>query len=187
MEKIIHNEVISDKSVFAEYGLEFQDCRLENIDLTAMDFCMYVFEDCVFDKCNLSLVKFNNARLNGVSFKDCKLMGIDFTQVDKLFLELKFEKCNISQCNFSFLELKGVSFDSSDLTAVDFVDSMLKKASFKNVKFKDVTFHNSDLRESNFTGAQGYFINPYNNNIKKAAFNLPEAVALLQGLGIRLK
>ena len=48
-------------------------------------------------------------------------------------------------------------------------------------------FHNCDLSRSDFSGALNYSIDVRTNQVKQAKFSLPEAIALLQALDIRIE
>ena len=164
----------------------FTACRFRGINLTEKDFSRAVFEECEFIDCNLALIKFTGTKLQQVKFVSTKLLGISFIDCDKLILEMGFEDCIIRECNFSGLEIKGTSFKGSEIFNSDYIGCKLIKAVFKEVKFEDVSFHNSDLSEADFREATGYQINPKNNIVNKAKFDLPEAISFLNYLGILL-
>ena len=52
---------------------------------------------------------------------------------------------------------------------------------------RDSMFARTRLVAANLTGAQNYRIDILNNDIKRARFSLPEAVALLDSLDIELQ
>ncbi|MBM3713440.1 MAG: pentapeptide repeat-containing protein, partial [Actinobacteria bacterium] len=126
-------------------------------------------------------------KLQDVKFSACKLEGIDFTKVNALGLAISFHGCLIRNCNFSFLELKGTAFIECEIADTDFIGSRLQESSFAQTTFRHVTFHETDLRKADFTQATGYLINPLTCNLKAARFSLPDAVVLLEEMGIVLE
>jgi uncharacterized protein YjbI with pentapeptide repeats len=66
----------------------------------------------------------------------------------------------------------------------DFFDVDLHEADFSHSDLKGSNFQKANLVKANFTGARNYFINPLANQIAKARFSSPEALALLAAFDI---
>ncbi|MFO7660851.1 MAG: pentapeptide repeat-containing protein [Candidatus Cloacimonadaceae bacterium] len=165
---------------------DFTQCIFSGCDLSDYGF-NGILDECRFEDCNLSLTTFKGAKLQGVKFLRCKLMGINFTEVSSLGLALEFAECLIRSCNFNNLPLPKTAFHQCEIIETDFMGTRLAGSSFAGSTFRLVTFHNTDLNKADFSTAQGYLINPLNNQIKDALFSLPEAVSLLQCMGVKLK
>lgn len=67
-----------------------------------------------------------------------------------------------------------------------FANTNLYEASFQGSDLSGATFEHCDLRKCNFVDAKNYTISPIINKLEDAKFSLPEALGLLQGLGIKL-
>ena len=79
-----------------------------------------------------------------------------------------------------------MKFLNCTLIGVDFREADLRQADFSGSELTDSLFLHTDLREANFSKARNYSLAPAENNLKKARFALPEALALLYGLEIVL-
>jgi fluoroquinolone resistance protein len=170
---------------FEQAEADISGCSFAECDFTEVHFSG-ILESCSFTDCNLSLASFEGAKLQDVKFSGCKLEGVDFTRVNALGLAIGFERCLIRNCNFSFVELKGTSFRECEIADTDFIGSKLKESSFAKAVFRNVTFHETDLVKADFTEATGYLINPLTCMVKGAKFSLPDAVSLLECMGIKL-
>jgi fluoroquinolone resistance protein len=182
----LYDREFTSSNDFQPAGQDFTKCKFSHCDLTGLHFDG-ILDACLFQDCNLSLTSFESAKLQGVSFLNSKLVGVDFTRCHTLGLVLSFKDCLITSCNFNFIALKKTSFCNCQLQETDFVGTDLQESNFTNAVLRAVTFHNTNLTKADFTGAQGYLINPLTNSIKGAKFALPEAVSLLECMGVNLK
>jgi uncharacterized protein YjbI with pentapeptide repeats len=180
----IEDQTIEDLNELCLRGHNFSHCRFE-CDLSELRFDG-ILDSYVFKDCNLSLTSFQDAMLQGVSFESSKLVGVDFTRCNTLGLGISFEQCLLRSCNFNFMELKKTRFKDCEIIETDFIGSNLAESNFIGSSFSSVSFNNTNLSKAKFNGAHGYAINPLNNNIKNATFSLPDAVALLECMGIKL-
>jgi uncharacterized protein YjbI with pentapeptide repeats len=101
-----------------------------------------------------------------------------------MFLGIKFKNCLLETCNFSDLDLKGTPFLDCQIRDTYFTNTNLSEAVFTGSDLSRSTFHNTDLRKADFQGATNYSINPLTNKVEKAKFSKPEALSLLDHLGI---
>ena len=62
--------------------------------------------------------------------------------------------------------------------------SLLTEALFSSCSLNGTTYLDCDLRKANFKEAKGYLIDVTRNLIKGAQFSYPEALTLLDSLGI---
>jgi len=164
---------------------DFNSCQFRDCDCTGLEF-NGVLDTCLFKDCNLSLTSFHSCRLQSVRFEGCKLMGIDYTGVSTLGLALSFERCLIRSCNFNYLKMPNSAFIDCDIIETDFAGTDLSGTDFSGTGFQSVTFHATMLRKADFSAARNYRINPHTCDIKGALFSMPEAVSLLEELGILL-
>jgi uncharacterized protein YjbI with pentapeptide repeats len=101
-------------------------------------------------------------------------------------MTLGFSQCLIRSCNFNFLKLPKTPFLECTIIETDFIGTNLKSSNFSGSTFRNVSFNNTNLCETNFQNAQGYVINPLTNQIKAAVFSLPDAISLLESMGVKL-
>lgn len=174
-----HNLSLADKT--------FSSCVFTGCDMSGCDFSSSLLENCEFIECNLSSVLLNNTRMPKVSFTGSKIMGVNFANAEPFAMTLSFTGCAIDSCNFCDMKLKKTIFSECELIATDFLRADLTEADFSGSSFRDVGFENTTLAKSDFTDAHGYVINPMSNNVRKAKFSLPDAVIMLEQMGIIIK
>ncbi|HNX59047.1 MAG TPA: pentapeptide repeat-containing protein, partial [Spirochaetota bacterium] len=97
------------------------------------------------------------------------------------------DDCVINSCDFCGMKLKKTPFTKCEIIATDFVGTDLTGVDFSRTIFRDAGFDKTNLSGANFTDARGYAINPVANNVRKAKFSLPDAVTLLEIMGIIIK
>ncbi len=155
----------------------FNECNLNNCSL----------EDCTFTNCTLTLTSVKNTKMQGVLFERSKLAGVRFFECNQFALKVNFAESIITGCNFSDMRLKNTNFSKSVIKESDFINTDLSGADFTESALAGSVFNNTNLTGAIFTGASEYSINPVNNTIKKAVFNLPEAISLLDYFKIIIK
>ena len=168
-------------------GKEFCNCDFCDCDFSGGDFSGARFDSCSFEACNFSLVKFASTALHKVRFERCKLLGVVFSEIDSLLLEISFQGCLLQNCDFSRLNLKGTVIRNSELRENDFINCNLSGADFYGSNLERSVFHDCDLSKADFSNAVAYTINPLQNRLTKAVFELPEAASLLRELGVLIK
>lgn len=166
--------------------LQFDGQVFKSQDFSKQSLAAHILTDCLFQNCNLSLVKVDDCRLHNVQFIDCKIVGVEFFKCEKRFFSVDFRNCQLNYCNFSDLNMKNTHFCKSQIKEGYFTNTSLINARFENVDLSGTIFHNCNLSKADFSTAFNYHIDPMTNNIKKAKFSLPEAVGLLQGFDIIL-
>jgi uncharacterized protein YjbI with pentapeptide repeats len=80
--------------------------------------------------------------------------------------------------------MKGSRFSNSRLIEVDFTEASLESVSFDGCNLTGSVFLMSNLEKSDFSGAQGYIIDPSNNRMKGAKFSQDGLAGLLLPFGI---
>jgi uncharacterized protein YjbI with pentapeptide repeats len=82
--------------------------------------------------------------------------------------------------------MKGSRFSHSRLIEVDFTEASLESVSFDGCNLTGSVFQMSNLEKSDFSGAQGYIIDPSNNRMKGAKFSQDGLAGLLLPFGIEI-
>lgn len=159
----------------------FKDCTLTRVRLLNADLC-----DVTFDHCELTLTDVAACAFRSVTFHQCKLVGVDFSKASPHLLALRFEDCLIDTGNFSTLKLAQTAFPRCTIRDTRFVETDLTGADFSHADLEGSLFHQCDLRKATFDRARNYAVDPLNNRVAGATFCLPEAICLLNGLGIKL-
>lgn len=168
-------------------GKTFISCSFRGCDFSGSDFSSSSFDDCVFTECNFTGTDITGARLQKAVFRESKMMGIDFSAADPFAMDIAFTGCVIDSCGFCDMKLKKTPFTGCEIIATDFFGTDLTGADFSRAAFRDAGFDKTVLCGADFTDAKGYAINPAANSLRKAKFSLPDAVALLEMMGIIIK
>jgi len=168
----------------------FSACIFRNCDFTGAAFRFCKFRDCSFESCNLSLVKLGGSLFSGTSFKDSKLVGINWTEAAwpriKLSCPLQFDGCLLNDSTFLGLSLSGTRITRCQAKEADFREADLSKADLTHTDFSGALFGSTDLTGANLDQARNYAIRISDNKVKDAKFSMPEAMALLYCLDIKI-
>ena len=171
----------------------FDDLRIQEFDGDTFIDCTFLATDardskmidCTFERSALSSVKLDGAVLQS-RFVASKIEGINFFTAKRELLSLEFENCLIRYSSFAELKLKETKFTGCTLQNVDFADADLTSVDFTNCSFEDCAFRNTNLTKADFRGARGYSIDPRLNKLKKAHFDLPDVLGLLDSFNIEI-
>ena len=178
----LQNQIVPSKT--------FENCTFVRCNFSETDFNKSKFCDCIFDHCNLSLMKIKSCIFNTVKFRNSKLVGVNWTEVAwptiKLACPIHFSESDISHATFFGVNLREAMFVKCRIHDVDFREADLTRANLQYSDLLKSLFMHSDLTEADFSYADHYRIDVNFNKITRAKFMLPEAVALLYSLDIEL-
>jgi fluoroquinolone resistance protein len=175
-------ETIDLKKVLI-FQSEFQSCHFNRCDLSQSVFTECRFDDCTFQACDFSLVKFKDVHFRNSTFVGSKLVGVDWTGVLKTF-SVDFRDCVISLSNFSAMNLKKRKIVNCVAHEVSFAETNMTECNCTMTDFAGSVFSKTNLTKADFSDARNYTIDVRANTIAKMKLSLPEAVALLETLGI---
>lgn len=169
----------------------FSDCTFEHCALGQVVLYRCSLLDCRFRDCDLSNMTPTNSRFVDVEFKQSKLLGVDWTvagdkNTSKLPLSLAFEDCVLSLSSFFGLSLKKSRLLRCVAHDADFSEADLSGCDCRETDFTKARFLHTNLSNANFSGARNYRIDPLANTVRRARFSLPEALALLEALDVRI-
>lgn len=172
-------------------GLELVDIDFDSCRFTACSFAGAAlrrarFTDCSFEGCDFTAARFTGSRLRGASFKDCRAGGANWAASSSLD-DLTFTHCLLDQGTFAGAKLPRLTLDDCRLREADFSEADLRSAAIVRCDLARARFFGADLTGADLRGSFSYEIDAFRTKIKKARFSLPEAVALLPGLGIILE
>jgi uncharacterized protein YjbI with pentapeptide repeats len=178
----IEGEELRDKS--------FYDCDFAHCNFAEAQLLNCKFDNCRFSDCNLSTVRVKGSAFREVKFKACKLVGIDWPSARWPSVALsgliEFDACMLNGSSFFGLYLQELKLEACQAHDVDFTEADCEYASFIQTDFANSTFHQTKLSKADFTDASNYQIDIATNKIVGAKFSLPEAVSLLDSLGIEI-
>ena len=184
-ENEVFNHIDASKNVLT-MG-EYNNCTFTACDFSNVDFSQMVFAECKFEHCNLSNTNLNNTGLKDVAFSHCKLMGLIFNNCNPFLLSMQFHDCQLDLSSFYQLKLKATIFKNCSLRESDFAEADLTNATLDNCDFSSAIFDQTILEKADFRNSFNYSIDPENNRIKKAIFDMPEALHLLDKYNIIVK
>ncbi len=171
-------------------GKVFEQCHFISCNFSQSTFEKCKFNECTFKNCNLSNIKIPKSHFYDVSFEGSKLIGVNWTKANwpsiKVNCSLKFYQCILSDSSFMGLCLRELEMIECKAHDVDFREADCLEADFSFTDFSNSLFNRTELSKANFADSTNYNINVFHNNIKKAKFNLPEAVNLLHCLEIEI-
>jgi uncharacterized protein YjbI with pentapeptide repeats len=183
-EKIFNSQLFS--KLFPYETSEFINCSFELIDFSEINLSLSKFIECKFSKCNLSNVNLKNTSIRDVIFSECKLIGLNWSETQTVST-LAFQESILDFSVFQNQKLNGVLFKNCSVKEVDFYNANLSKASFSGSNLSKTTFIKANLSQADLRDAYNYDIDPKETNIKKAKFQLPEALNLLRAFDIILE
>lgn len=190
MATLFIEEKTFDKVDFTQNPLEkgeYEYCIFKNCDFSNADLSGFVFLECEFTGCNLSLAKLTKTALRGIKFKDSKLLGLIFDSCNEFGLELTFNRCTLDHCSFYQVKLKKTTFKDSRIHQADFTEADLGGSVFDNCDLHRTTFENTLLEKADFTSAYNYTLDPELNRIRKAKFSMAGIAGLLAKYDIDIK
>lgn len=171
-------------------GITFENCTFQQCNFSDTRFYKCKFVDCVFTASNLSNIKVDYSKFFDARFKESKLVGVDWTKADwprfNFTAPIHFSECILNDSSFFGLALGELELEHCKAHDVDFRSGNFTKAKFSYTDFTNSLFMKTNLREADFSEAENYDIDIFNNEIKAARFSRYEAVRLLSGLDIEL-
>jgi uncharacterized protein YjbI with pentapeptide repeats len=156
----------------------YEACRFSGIDFALVQIKHSKFIDCTFEECNLSNCSLVEASFQGVHFHNCKMLGLHFEHANPFGFACNFKNCQMKHVSFYQVNIQNCNFEYCDLEGADFTEAKAKDSSFFGSNLLHVIFEHTDLRAVNFVETKNLQLDPQNNQIEKAKFQ----VAQLEGL-----
>ncbi len=165
---------------------EFDGCTFKNCDFSNSDFSGSMFMDCDFIDCNLGMMAVIKSGFKTVTFKTCKVLGIHFHDCDDFLFNVHFEDCILDFSSFANKKMQKTKFINSSLKEVSFTGADLTGSLFDNTNLEQALFNGTQLKDTDFTTAYNYTIDPEFNSMKKAKFSLQGIPGLLDKYDIKI-
>jgi uncharacterized protein YjbI with pentapeptide repeats len=112
-------------------------------------------------------------------------MGINWTDLRKNG-SYSFSGCKLDYGCFQNMDLRNYEFLDCSIREADFSGANLEKAKITNCILSGTSFANVNLEKADLRNSKSYFIDPKYAKLKQAKFTLPEAVILLEAMGIEV-
>ena len=168
-------------------GKRFDGCTFENCTLAETKLYDCRFQECRFNDCDLSLVTLAGSTFIDTHFHQCKLIGINWTEANWSFLSaIHFYHSDISHSTFIDLSLENGHIVYCKAENCEFSGASLQQCDCQHSNFVQSRFMQTNLSQADFVGASNYAIDITTNTLTDAKFSLPEALALLRYLDIKL-
>ncbi|MBN2554351.1 MAG: pentapeptide repeat-containing protein [Anaerolineales bacterium] len=171
------------------FGASFDACEFIKVDFREAMLSNCVFHNCTFRECDLSMVSLDNSRFTGAAFIKSKLVGINWTTANwsgGMRLPLSYCGCTLNHATYFGLNLEKWRWIDCEAVDVDFREALLREADFGGTDLRDSLFMHTQMQGADLSRARNYHIAASDNNILGAKFSLPEAMSLLEALGIVL-
>lgn len=182
---LVEGQRLENDSLLRKSACIFEDCIFLKVILKEEKNYSHLFVDCVFQSCDFSLTRFEACSFRGCEFRDCKLLGVNWS-LTQSFTHSHFNSCIMPMSRFERMELKKTKFMSCELKESDFFECDLKNSDFESSNLEKARFIECNLEKANFFDSRFYMIDPTQNKIKGAKFNLPHAISFLRMLEIEL-
>lgn len=180
--KKIENEVLQDK--------EFIDCEFKKCVFESCELNRCIFKNCKFTGCNIISLRVKDSQISLAEFSDCNLIGIPWYELisPKQILE-PISKLRDSYLKYNtFIKMDFVRFDFIGNTIQEsvFDECNLRESSFKGCRLEGTQYTGCNLQKADFRDTSGYQIDIMTNKLTGARFSFPDAINLLNGLGIKI-
>lgn len=157
--------------------IEFRECIFANLSEVH-------FTDCLFTGCNLSNLPVLNTKMQDVFFNDCKIVGVNFFDTNDFCFSVHFNNCILDYAGFERKKVYKSSFKNCRMHGANFTGADLSESSIENCDFSFAIFASTNLNGVDFTTNYNFDINPNENYLKKAKFNISNLSGLLRQFGI---
>lgn len=168
-------------------GQTFEQCTFQKLNLSQAPLAGANFIDCRFEQCNLSRATIKNTQFNDVSFVGCVLQGLDFGTSNAFGFHVDFQSCQLDQSLFINRRLAKAKFTECSLKSVLFVRCDMTGAVFDRCDLELTKFDDNNLTQADFTTSFNIALDPDENRLKKAKFSLYSLPGLLTKHGIIIK
>jgi len=154
------------------------------INFSLYDFWVKKFNDCIFEKCNLSNIPLRSTTFNNVEFVNSKIMWLKFVDINSVLSNFSFSDCNILLSSFYWSNLKNTKFNDCEVKECDFTNANLENAIFAYCDLEKSIIFNTNLKNTNFIWSYNFSIDPTKNKLSKTKFSRDNAIWLLSYLDI---
>ncbi len=171
-------------------GAEFIDCEFKNCVFEELTFNRCTLSDCKFVKCNIISLQTQYSQIKNTEFYGCNLIGVHWNELmptGKVFEPIsKLSDCFLKYAAFINMNFIRFDFSSNSIQESAFDECNLRESNFKGCQLERTHYTNCDMRKADFRETSGYQIDLKSNNLENARFSFPQAINLLNCLGIKI-
>ena len=170
--------------------IEADDCIFKNCKFTECDFTRCFISNCKFEGCTIINPKNAFSQVRFSEFKECTFVGIqwaEFTGSNKYQMVARgFQECYMKYNDFANLDLRGVDFSRSQIINSGFRSCNLESSDFKDSNLSETQFTKCNLKKADFRNSMEYQIDIFSCEMRNGKFSFPDAIILLDALGIKI-
>jgi uncharacterized protein YjbI with pentapeptide repeats len=171
-------------------GVELVGCTFRDTSWAGAVLEQLLFEDCTFERVDLSRVRLPDTVLDGCTFTGCKALATSWSMLRARVLApdpTTWSDCQLSMGSFTGLDLTGARFERCSLTDADLDESVLTDVVFDDCSLAGARFVEADLRGADLRGARDYVIDVRAAKVEGLRVDAVGALGLLAPFGVVLE
>lgn len=171
-------------------GVELVDCTLRDTSWAGAVLEHMHFEDCTFERVDLSRVRLPDTVLDGCTFTGCKALATSWSMLRARVLApdpTRWEDCQLSMGSFTGLDLTGARFERCSLTDADLDETVLTDVVFDDCTLAGARFVDADLRRADLRGARDYVLDVRAARVEGLRVDAAGALGLLAPFGVSVE
>ncbi len=144
-------------------GVELVGCTVRDAGLAGAVLSGVRFEECLFERVDLSRAQLPDVVLDGCAFTGCKALATSWSMMRRATLApepSRWVDCQLQLGSFTGLDLSGAGFAGCSLAEADLDEVVARGTVFEDCDLGAARFVGADLREADLRGARGYVIDP---------------------------
>ncbi len=165
--------------------VEVYESTLKRVTLCEATLRRWVFEECRFVDCDLSMAMLDQCVLQSVEFEGCKLVGVDWTRPSKSSLSVSFERCSLRLGNLAGVRLRETKLLECDLRECDFTGADCTGADLRRSNLTGALLGGASLQKADLRETRGLDLDP-EMRFKGARVSTEVALKLAERMGLRL-
>lgn len=165
--------------------VECYESTLRRVSLREATLHRWVFEECHFVDCDLSMTVLDQCVLQSVGFEGCKLVGVDWTRPSRSSLSVSFERCSLRLGNLSGARLRETKLLECDLRECDLTGADLTGADLRHSQLTGALLDGAALERADLREARGLELTP-EMRFRGARVSTDAALQLAERMGLRL-
>ena len=180
-ENMIFHAGISDLDLSS---VNFYECTFQNVSFRGnMKDCL--FQDVVFDHCDLSNCDFTECVFRRVRVDTCRLMGTDMSISSFTDVQLRNSKCayiNLNETKWKNAAISGSILCEGSLSMTTFQNISMEHSDFSNCEFAHTPLNGVDLSDCEI---DGFAITT--EDLHGATVNSEQALACARLFGLKIR
>ena len=176
----------NDFSLLSLDGSEFEEIEFMSCIFGEHSLSNKKFEDCRFIQCDLHRANLKNTTFNEVYFQDSKLIGLPFDQCSKFLFSISAKNSDFSFSIFNQLKNRKERFERCLFKNCLFEEVDFQECEFHACDFQQASFVECNFQKASFRACENLWLDPRENQLKNAQFEMQQLPGLLQFAGIKI-